>query len=64
MSAYILTNGYFKPLGSSPEVSPEDLTKSQTQLVSKRKLIRILCSRSPINSSISAGDLDEVFVRN
>lgn len=65
LSSFEMTKGYCKPIlpGASPIPFVQEIFDAQLQLDAKRKLTRILRSRSLQKSQVKVGDLVEVFVK-
>lgn len=63
MSAYEMARGFTKPIAEHPTKLPDELYQTQNVLNAKRKLTRILRSKSPSELTLSPGDLVEIYIR-
>jgi len=65
MSANELAKGYTRPIeaGVSLKSLPEEIVRAHDTLMAKRKLTKILRSKSVQEEQISSGDMVEVFIK-
>lgn len=65
LSAFEMAKGYTKPISSDSSCAPvhEEIIRAHDILVAKRKLNKILPSKSTADPKVQPGDLVQVFVR-
>lgn len=63
MSAYEMAHGFTRPLNGSVQKIGDDIIDAQNTLEAKRKLTKILRTKSTHDTIISAGDLVEIFIK-
>ena len=64
MSAYEMAHGFPRPLNGIVHKIDAEVIDAQNTLEAKRKLTKILRTKSSQDKIISAGDLVEVFVKH
>lgn len=62
-SAFEMARDFIRPLHGSPVMLPDELFLAQSELHAKRKLTRILQSKSVADSKFTIGELVEVFIK-
>lgn len=59
-----MAQGFTRPVMGQPHALPKDVYKEQMDLLSKRKMTKVLQSKSTTDGFVSTGDMVEVYVRD
>ena len=57
-----MVHGFTRPLGTDRHTTPSELLEAQADLEARRRLTRILRSKSTTDVPFSPGDMVDVFV--